>query len=352
MTSATTISPELEASIKCDVKASLRMQRKPRHLKVFWYFLWCWKRDQGKIYNPATKATTIDGRLTHMTTPRTVILKDNLKMIEPDYAPWFDTFCVWRLGGAWNYVNGQVRQMKRWSDEADALFSKWSHLKVPYDIEMLFYPSARGTTHHLTTTIDGRLTHEGSVRPFYNNTVNSPHRWYHPLQNMPSELQRQIFKGCVNTDIVSCYASIWWHELGGKDCDLERAWLLNPMHKDEMYRILMRDFNLSTTEEAKTLRTTLTSDYRNGHRYTSGVEWFDALHDRILEDVYRWAKDNGMRHPTAHKVFTHFEATIVQRMVTAGDEVLLMHDGVVFSDVDVQALKDAAAPHIIKIEQW
>lgn len=345
MTSATNISPQVEASIKDDVKASLRMQRKPRHLKVFWYFMWCWKRDQGKV-NTTPTSTTIDGTLTHWTTPRTVILKENLDMKDPDYAPWFDTFCVWRFGGAWNYVNGQVRQMKRWSDEADALFSKWSHLEVPEDVECLFYPQTRPISHHLTTTIDGTL------RSFYHTTVRSPHRWYHPLQNIPSEQQRQIFKGCINVDIVSCYASIWWHELGGKDCDLDRAWLLNPQHKDEMYRILMRDFNLKTTEEAKTVRTTLTSDYRNGHRYETGVQWFDALHDRILEDVYRWARENGMRHPTAHKVFTHFEQTVVQRMLTAGDEKLLMHDGVIFSDVDIKTLKDAAAPHIVKIEQW
>ena len=346
MTSAAfPITDTIAASIKCDVKAALRMQRKPRHLKVFWYFLWCWKRDQGKI-NTTPTTTTIDGRLTNWTTPRTVILKDNLKMIEPDYAPWFDNFCVWRLGGAWNYVNGQVRQMKRWSDAADALFSKWSHLEVPEAVEQQFYPQTRPTAPHLHSTIDGRL------RSFYHTTVRSPHRWYHPLQNLPSEELRGRFPGCVNVDIVSCYASIWWHELGGRDCELERAWLLNPQHKDQMYRILMQDFNLATTEEAKTLRTTLTSDYRNGHRYTSGVEWFDALHNRILEDAYRWAREHGMRHPTAHKVFTHFEATVVQRMVQAGDEVLLMHDGVVFKDVDARALKAAAAPHIVKIEQW
>jgi hypothetical protein len=119
-----------------------------------------------------------------------------------------------------------------------------------------------------------------------------------------------------------------------------------------MYRVLMKDFNLTTTEEAKTIRTTLTSDYRNGHRYESGVAWFDALHDRILADVYQWARDNGMRSPTAHKVFTHFEQTIVQRMLTAGDEALLMHDGIIFNEVDIQSLKASAAPHLLKIEQW
>lgn len=334
MSSVTALSPQDTASIKDDVKAVLCMQRKPRNLNLFWYFLWCYKQT----------TSTIGGTLR---SPDTTVIKDNFGMKEPDYGPWFSKFCVWRFGGAYNFVNGKKRELKRWTPAAHSLFQKWQHLPIPFDVERLFYRETRDVHHQLTYTIGGTL-----ARPFYHNTSSSPNRWYHPLQNLTAEQKRAAFSGCINIDIVSCFTSIWWYELGGKDCGLERAWLLDPQHKDELYRLLMDDFGLATVAEAKEKRTSLTSDYRNMHRIATGVAWFDALHDRILEDTYRWAREMNLHRPTAHKVFTYLEWKIIEKLLDAGDEVLLMHDGIIFRDVDVPRLKAAAAPHKLKIERW
>ena len=312
------------------------MQRKPRGLNLFWYFLWCYKQ---------TTTSTIGNTLR---SPDTLIIQKNLGMKEPDYGPWFSKFCVWRFGGAYNYVNGKAREIKRWTDEAHALFGKWSHLEVPFEIERLFYRETRDVSSSLSTSTIGNTL----ARPFYHNTSSSPNRWYHPLQNLTTEQKKAAFSGCVNVDIVSCYTSIWWHELGGKDCNLSNAWLLDPQHKDELYRLLMKDFGLATIAEAKEKRTSLTSDYRNRHRIATGVAWFDALHDRILEDTYRWAREMNLQRPTAHKVFTYLEWKIIERMLHTGDEVLLMHDGIIFKEVDINRMRDAASPHKLKIERW
>jgi hypothetical protein len=127
---------------------------------------------------------------------------------------------------------------------------------------------------------------------------------------------------------------------------------LDPQHKDELYRLLMEGFGLATVAEAKEKRTSLTSDYRNMHRIATGVAWFDALHDRILEDTYRWAREINLHRPTAHKVFTYLEWKIIEKLLDAGDEVLLMHDGIIFKECNVTRLKAAAAPHKLKIERW
>jgi len=340
MTSAASpITDTIAASIKCDVKAALRMQRKPRHLKLFYYFLWCYKQ--------TTITSTIDNTLARLRAPDTTIIQQNMKMKEPDYEFWFSTFCEWRWGGAWNYVGGKQRELKRWTSAAHDLFGKWSHLEIPYEIERLFYRETRDTSTNLPPTIDNTL-----ARPFYHNTVSSPNRWYHPLQNLTTEQKKSAFRGCVNVDIVSCYTSIWWFEMGGRDCDLKHAHLMHPDHKGEFYKLLMSDFGLLTVEEAKALRVTLTADYKNGHRYSSGVEWFDALHDRILEDTYEFARVHNLTKPNAHKVFTWLEWTIIERMLECGDEVMLMHDGIIFKAVDYTRLRAAAAPHKLSIERW
>jgi len=321
------------ASIKDDVKAVLCMQRKPRGLSLFWYFLWCYKSPTSTIGNT-------------LRSPDTLIIQKNLRMKEPDYGPWFSKFCVWRFGGAYNYVNGKKRELKRWTAEADLLFQKWQHLTIPFDVERLFYRQTRDVSPSLST-IGNTL-----ARPFYHNTSSSPNRWYHPLQNLTTEQKKAAFSGCVNVDIVSCYTSIWWYEMGGKDCQLPHSMLLHPDHKEELYKLLMRDFNLTGRAAAKTLRQTLTSDYKNGHHYSHGVEWFDDLHRRILEDCYTYATVNELGRPSAHKVFTWLEWCIIERMLEAGDEVLLMHDGIIFKECNIPRLRAAAAPYKLQIERW
>lgn len=364
--------PPLAASILTDVKAALRMQRRPRNLKLFWYFLHCYKQ--------ATTTSTIGISLTGRA-PNTVIIQQRLGITgAEDYMRWFTEFCTWKRGGAYNFVNGKQRELKRWTPAAHALFGKWSHLPIPYEILRSLYRETRdipSTTSSIGISLRGpeEMRHmidtntdidedvyvdEPSPpvgigdfrRPFYHNTSSSPNRWYHPLQSLTTAQKKAAFRGHVNVDIVSCFTSIWWFELGGKDCTLQNAWLLHPDHKAELYKLLMTDFSLTSVEEAKALRVTLTSDYKNKHRVPTGIQWFDDLHDQILSDSYKWAHYNNLQRPTVHKVFTYLEWKIIERMLTAGEEALLMHDGIIFKSVDLARLRKAAAPHKLSIERW
>lgn len=359
-------------------------------MKLFWYFLWCYKKthppsldnnlvaQSNETHPPSIDGTLAQSKKTHPPSidnnlaraPCTSVIQGRLKMIEPHYAPWFKTFCIWRGGGMWSYVNGKQREMKRWTPAAHALFGKWLHLTPPAALQREFYQKTRDISLTLQqqmeegtmgddfdqtgagTGLDGYATEGWDNRLYYYGTGKSPNRWYHPLQNLTKRQKKAVWSGHWNVDIVGCFPSIWWHEMGGSDCTLPNAHLLHPDHKDEFYKLLMRDFNLTDPAAAKALRVTLTSDYKNRHRYKSGVPWFDALHDRILEDTYEFARVHGLTNPTAHKVFTWLEWCIIERMLEAGEEVLLMHDGIIFKTVDIRRLREAAAPHKLKIERW
>ena len=332
MSSATILT---DSMLKMDVKSALGMTRVPRQLTMAHYFLWC--------YRQATTTGTIDRSLR---TPSTVIIRERIGENHQSVIDlYFNTFCVFK-DKSWSYTTGKQRTMSEWTEVAHDLFSRWADVQIPEETERLFYRQTREAATNLPSTIDG------SLRKFYHSTSSSPYRWYHPAQSTPKADQPIVFKGCLNVDIVSCFTSIWWHEMGGMDCELDNAWLLHPDHKDEFYRLLMRDFNLSTPEEAKTLRTTLTSDYRNHHKVSSGVEWFDALHDRILTDAKMWAYENIGQHINAHITFTYVEQRIINRLLQHGDEMLLMHDGIIFKSADKASLVAAALPHKLTIKDW
>ena len=136
---------------------------------------------------------------------------------------WFNTFCQWKLGGTWNYVGGKMRQLKRWTRQADELFSKWQHVKIPAEMKMLFHRSTRPISNNLQLLLERGLNMgdnfdesangigpDGFAIPdsdrdalYYYNTCKSPNRWYHPLQNLTTRQKKIVFKGHINVDIVS-----------------------------------------------------------------------------------------------------------------------------------------------------
>ena len=162
-----------------------------------------------------------------------------------------------------------------------------------------------------------------------------------------------MFRGAFNVDIISCFTSIWWYDLQGYDCELENAELLHPEHKMRLLEVIKRDFNVSDNVIAKRIRTKLTSSKRHANEKT-GVVWFDNLREHIIEKTLMWGEHNLPEDiiMTVHNVFTYLEWQIVERLLEAGEEALLIHDGIIFSELDKKKLIGKAWPHQIKIERW
>jgi hypothetical protein len=202
------------------------------------------------------------------------------------------------------------------------------------------------------TSINSTLRASALGRGYYHRTRNS-YRWYHEAQNLTTVQKREVFRGHFNIDIVSCFPSIWWYDLQGYDCELQNAELLFPEHRLELLRIIKRDFNIEDDKRAKQIRTKLTSSKRHKTEKT-GVQWFDNLREHIIEKAKKWGEHNlpeGIKL-TVHNVFTYLEAQIVERLLEAGEEALLMHDGIIFSELDRKKLHGKAWPHQVKIERW
>ena len=273
---------------------------------------------------------------------------------------------VWKYSGWYNYASGKQREVKAFKPEAVALFQsiKSTGYEIPADICRKFYHDAlscetsgiRARVEELVPKVQGLLARaSGVVRNFYNNTVKSPFRWYHPLQNTKRELQPILFKGCTNIDVVSCWLSLYWFEMGGKDTrGPDFHFLLNPYLKADLEAKIVEDFKVSL-KEAKMLRNNLTMCNKNGHVTQSRVEWYDELHKWVVSHVRSWAAENlpwKWHEITPYRVFTFLEMKLIDKLISYGDPLLRMHDGVIFSSVDAEALSSAAYPHKIKFERY
>jgi hypothetical protein len=332
--------------IKQDIKALLLMTRVPRSLDIFFYFLWCYRKQQ-TLLNKTTTTTSIGSTLrkksTDLLAPSTEVLQQKLGLRIKDYDKYFDAFVIWKCKTSSSF-QGRARTINGWTDGAIELFNKYADLKIPEEVERLFYLQTRDTN---TASIGSTLS-----RNFYHRTRNS-YRWYHPDQSISSAEKKAMFRDHFNIDIVSCFSSIWWHELGGWDCELENAQWLHTDHREHFLNIIKRDFNVSENADAKRIRSKLFSKKRH-HTENTGVIWFDTLREHIIEKSLAWGKHNlpeGIKL-TVHNVFTYLEWQVVERCLQAGKEALLMHDGIIFSELDIKRVAHLASPHKLKVEKW
>jgi hypothetical protein len=351
--------------IKQDIKALLLMTRVPRSLDIFFYFLWCYRKQQTLLNAPVMKAASIGKLQPHknkkttntasigwslrrkqieLLAPSTEVIKNKLGVHTKDYDKYFDAFVIWKCKTSSSF-QGRARTINGWTSGAENLFNKYADLKIPSYIERLFHHQTRDTTN--TASIGWSLS-----KPFYYRTKKS-YRWYHPDQNISTAEKKKIFRGCFNIDIVSCFSSIWWHELGGYDCELENAQWLNPEHKDYFLSIIKRDFHVYDDERAKRIRSKLFSKKRH-HTEKTGVIWYDNLREHIIEKATSWGEHNLPEDImlTVHNVFTYLEWQVVERCLQAGKEALLIHDGIIFSELDVKKAAYLASPHKLKVEKW
>jgi hypothetical protein len=293
--------------------------------------------------------------------PCTSILQQKLGLTNKKvYEPYFNAFIRF-TNSSWNSLSGRMRDGE-WTEAAHSFFGSFCKgVSIPLDLHRKFFFATEDFPNitRITDTMDNNLREkpvwEKWCRPFYHSTVRSPHRRYHYLQSLKTEEKKTLFKGCINVDIVSCFQSLWWHELGGKDCTLPFAYLLNPLLKADLHSKIANDFCIEVEEDIKTMRQMLCSDYRNGYPTSSGHAWFDILRQGVQSDCLKFGLLTmgwKFEETNCHRVFTHLEGIVIERMRTVGDEALLMHDGVIYWKTDVDELKKAAHPHLLKVEQW
>lgn len=331
------------ASFSCLAKAFLNSRQKVGEGKLsylmYWYHCWC--------------------EMSHLTGKEKVeeyILRPNLSRFcdsftinRRDTKAIDDAVVEWKYLGWYNYSSGKQREVKRFLPEAVQFFEqvKSSGFEVPEDICRKFYHN----------TLDCEMSHltgrEVGGRRFYHSTSSSPFRWYHPLQQTKKEEQPKVFKGCTNIDVQSCFLSLYWHDMGGKGISGPAFhYLLNPLLKDDLHKKISQSFGEG---DAKSLRNNLTQCNKNGHITMTGVQWYDDLHLFVVGHVRQWGREVlGWDYDecTPHKLFTFLELRLINRLIGCGTPVLRMHDGIIFKDVDIQSLKQRAAPHLVKVERW
>lgn len=305
---------------------------------MYWYHCWCESshltgiEEEGYIFRPNLSRFC----------DRFTINRRDTKAID-------DVVVEWKYLGWYNYSSGKQREVKHFLPDAVKFFEevKASGFEVPQDILRKFYHMTLDCeSSHLTGIV-------GGGRRFYHSTSSSPFRWYHPLQQTKKEEQPKVFKGCTNIDIQSCFLSIYWHEMGGKDLSGPTFhYLLNPLFKDDLHKKIEGDFPHS---DAKVLRNNLTQCNKNGHITLTGVQWYDDLHHFVVGHARQWGREIlGWDYDecTPHLLFTFLELKLINKLIGCGTPVLRMHDGIIFKDVDIQSLKERAYPHLVKIERW
>ena len=325
---------------------------------MYWYHCWCETDNIAGIVEGKGEKEDV-----HIPRPSLKRAITNLKITNGDYIQQIDSVVVeWKYktpdtkfaNGWYSYSSGRQREVKRYLPAAIQFFEevRASGFEVPEDIRRKFYPDSLDCEmSHLV----GRGRRE-ERRSYYHSTTSSPFRWYHPLQQTKKEVQPQVFKGCTNIDVTSCFLSLYWHDMGGKDLTgPEYHWLLNPHFKNELDQKIMIDLKCENIKAAKDMRNNLTQCNTNGHVTMTGVQWYDDLHHFVVDNSRQWGKEVlrwDYDERTQHKLFTFLELRLINRLIGCGTPVLRMHDGIIFKDVDIQSLKQRAAPHLVKVERW
>jgi hypothetical protein len=309
---------------------------------MYWYHCYC------EMYNLMGRGRE-EREDIHIPRPNLSRFCDRFTISGRDTKAIDNVVVEWKYVGWYNYSSGKQREVKRFLPPAIQFFEevRSSGFEIPEDILRKFYHS----------TLDCETIHlmgmgVGGSRRFYHSTSSSPFRLYHPLQQTKKEDQPQVFKGCTNIDITSCFLSLYWYDMGGKDLNgPEYYYLLNPNLKDDLHKKIAESFE----GDVKSFRNNLTQTNKNGHITMTGVKWYDDLHHFVVGHARQWGREVlGWDYDecTPHKLFTFLELRLINRLIGCGTLVLRMHDGIIFKDVDIQALKERATPYLVKVEKW
>ena len=303
------------------------MTRVPRNLGAIWCFYYAWKVGHG-AYVPDARLRTLGFDLEARNTYFNDLVKEfNTTHTEP--SPIETISGILR-----NYIPGyRCRVIRHWTPAAQVLFNKFTECNV--SIPKSHWERLGDKVETVSTDLIPYL-HAGNTT-YYRNTQNSPFRLYHELQNLRKEERNSLFSGCLDLDIVSCFGSIWWHELDGQGTGLE---LLNPQNSHMLKCQLACWFPGRSEQQLKCKRSTLFS----GRLTYPPKSAFDALQARVAEHVSDFTGDKFCNH---HKLYTQVESGLMNRIYAIAPPILKIHDGAIFNQ-GTQIDSDILSPHRIK----
>jgi len=316
-----------EDDIKNLVKSVLGMSKRPRNLGAIWCFYYAWNVGKGS-YVP-------DSRLRQLgftnQKDRDTYFNTFVKTFKQTDTNPMDTNSV-SLSS--HYVPGyRCRVIKSWKPVAQQLFDKFVELNIT--IPKSHWERLGNKVEDVSNDLLPYLQ-PGHVT-YYRNTVESPFRLYHEVQNVKKEERNKMFAGCLDLDIVSCFGSIWWHDLEGKRLNLE---LLNPQNSVALMTQLKTWFPGKSDKQLKEKRSTLFS----GRLTYPPVTPFDYLQKTVEEHV---SDLTGNKYVNHHKLYTEKEQGLMNRIYATTQPILKIHDGAILNP-ETQIDTDILSPHRIK----
>lgn len=306
----------LHKEIKHLVKQSLGSRVAPKSLDTFYYFHYVYNKSETPYIS-------------------TEILNHRLGINSKSYKKYFD---MW-IDIADEYVaKEKCRLIKTWSTSFLELMSKTEGLEIPQSFfEKMYWQTLRmkeSEKEHLKSLLNE------DFMPFYHNTINSSFRWYNPKQNTTKEEKSEIFKGCWDIDIDSCFSSICYYDLNIKD---ER---LNPALKDDFRSWVMNDLNVDYAEAKEIISRLFTGT----HTKYNKIEWYNNMFNNINKAVWKKIGKLKKKYPdikwSHHQYFTFVEQGIIDKVIKKTNLVLRMHDGIIVKDEpDIDKINQSAYPY-------
>ncbi len=163
-------------------------------------------------------------------------------------------------------------------------------------------------------------------------------RKYSALVSLPKRIRNKVFAGYYQLDLDACFASVAYHELEMKKCELEHANLLCGSKKQQLRQQIMNDFKCDY-DKAKQISQYL---FSGPYKHSWGVEWFDNLHKEISDKLRHilWNKDTNMvefcgknkKIDCFHSYFTYHEQMIIQAI--KNNSLFQIHDAIMLEPED------------------
>lgn len=313
-------SPELE--LKRKIKELYDLETTPKNLKVYYYFYWIYtnKKYDEKYFN-----TDWSQRL-------------GLKRI--DFTKILDRLCC-RTDN--DIMFNKCKTIFMWLPGAEQLAKT---MKPYIGVDSRGYTGTLSTLYNQCLTelfadtkakraktklerADQRgytgtlMTHTINDIQFWNSSDNC-NRWINEETAMPKNESNDKHKGEFYIDLESAFLQIWWNEMGGRDCEHPKAWLLHPSHKDDLVKQL----------GSKSHKCMLTADpgKYEGIRYDNPFknDWALELRNIIRENAKTYCKDiiGDSSDRGLHWIFTYVERQIAEQLMIDFDGTALHHDGI------------------------
>ena len=268
----------------------------------------------------------------------------NAKKLTNNYRQILDACCVFK--GYHNWENSTCDLIIAWREE----FIDFCIGMMEWEWKQISKIAAKKKLNDAEKKLDWDLR-PGADKSNYKQTQDSC-RYYAKVQNMPKEMKKKVFKGCIDADMVNCHANLFLkHVLNGE----------MPNNKD--FRMMLEDPELfiqkivntnaftnkvywsegTERDKAKRMRARLFNPKPGQKLKSIGVDWYDALADFIYESLSECGIQNS------HKFFTAIEQERIDEAIEAigPDSVVSnMHDGLLLdgpANLDLESLEKILA---------